>query len=63
MRSKAEILGKMDAGYTSDGLKNHIVDFKKRKEQGLVETYDGSELKKELGGEALNYNHGLSTTK
>ena len=46
MRSKAEILGKMDAGYTSDSLKNHIVDFKKRKEQGLVETYDASELRR-----------------
>ena len=53
-------MGKMDAGYTSDGLKNHIVDFKKRKNDGLVETYDNSELKKELGGEALGYNRGLS---
>ena len=30
MNSKAEILGKMDAGYSSDALKHHIVDFKKR---------------------------------
>ena len=59
MRAKAEILGKMDPGFTSDALKYQIVDFRKRKEEGLVETYDESSLKKELGEELFD-NKGLS---
>ena len=62
-RAKAEILGKMDPHYTSDGLKNHILDYNRRKSSGDVETYEGSELQKELGGEALAFNYGLSAER
>ena len=59
-RSRAEIMGKMDPYFTSDQLKEAIVDFRAREEMGKIETYDKSELKKELGGEELGYNIGLS---
>ena len=42
--SRASIMGKMDPYFTSDALKEQIVDFNKRKEQGQAETYEGSEL-------------------
>merc|ERR1719382_285550 len=58
--AKAEIMGKMDPHFTSDQLKNAIVDFKKREKEGRLETYDKSDLKKELGGEELGFNLGLS---
>ena len=53
-------MGKMDPFFTSDQLKEQIVDFNKRKESGKLETYDTSDLKKELGGEELGHNIGLS---
>ena len=53
-------MGKMDPYFTSDQLKEAIADFRAREEIGKVETYDKSELKKELGGEELGYNIGLS---
>ena len=53
-------MGKMDPHFTSDQLKEAIVDYKKRKADGQVETYDASELKKELGGESLGNNLGLT---
>ena len=59
-RSRAEIMGKMDPYFTSDQLKEAIVDFRAREEIGKVETYDKSALKKELSGEELGYNIGLS---
>ncbi len=36
-RSKAEILAKQDPEYTSDGMKQYIREFKRRKSEGLVE--------------------------
>ena len=61
--SRAEIMGKMDPYFSSDQLKSAIVDFKTRQQEGKIETYDTSELKKELGGESLSYNLGLSPSK
>ena len=63
LKSKAEILGKMDPGFTSDDVRKQIIDFKKRQQSGLVETYDTSELKKELGGEELFANKGVSPSQ
>ncbi len=56
-------MGKMDPYFTSDQVKEAIVDFKLRNQDGKVETYDKSALKAELGGEALGFNLGLSPTK
>ena len=36
--SKAEILAKQDPGFTTDNLKVKIKDYKKRKEEGKVES-------------------------
>ena len=58
--SRAEIMGKMDPYFTSDQLKEAIVSFNQRKQEGTLETYETSELKKELGGEELGNNLGLS---
>ena len=58
--SRAEIMGKMDPYFTSDQLKEGIVNFRKREREGQAETYDKSDLKKELGGESLGYNLGIS---
>ena len=59
---RAEVMGKMDPYFTSDQLKEAIVSFKQRKQDGTLETYDESELKKELGGEELGQNLGLSSS-
>ena len=58
--SRAEIMGKMDPYFTSDQLKDAIINFRKREREGQAETYDKSDLKKELGGESLGYNLGIS---
>lgn len=58
-KSQAEILGKMDVEFTSDNLKQQIVDFKRRDKLGQVERYEGSQAQKELGGESLDSNLGL----
>ena len=36
-RSKAEILAKQDPEYTSDGMKQYIREYKRRRTAGLVE--------------------------
>ena len=36
-RSKAEILAKQDPEYTSDGMKQYIREYKRRKSEGLLE--------------------------
>ena len=60
--SRAEIMGKMDPYFTSDALKEQIVDYNKRKQQGQVETYEGSEIHKKLG-ESLFENRGTVKKK
>ena len=42
--ARAQIMGKMDPHFTSDQMKEQIVDYKKRKEQGQVESFEGSEV-------------------
>lgn len=44
LKSKAEILAKMDPDINSDNLKRQIIDFKKREKLGLVERYEGSQV-------------------
>jgi hypothetical protein len=41
-KSQAEILGKMDVEFTSDNLKQQIIDFKRREKLGIIERYEGS---------------------
>ena len=60
--AKAEILGTMDVGMTSDNLKRSIVEFNRRKATGENETFDNSELRQILG-EGLRDNKGLSKQK
>ncbi|TNV73687.1 hypothetical protein FGO68_gene11235 [Halteria grandinella] len=36
-RSKAEILSKQDPFFTSDGMKQYVREFKKRKQEGMLE--------------------------
>lgn len=50
----------MDVDITSDNLKRQIIDFRSRDQQGLVERYDNSQLKKDLGGESLYTNLGVA---
>lgn len=51
----AEVMGRMNEGFHSDELKRQIRDFNKRKEAGMVETYEHKT------GEAIEYgNKGLS---
>ena len=42
-KSQAEILGKMDVEFTSDNLKQQIIDFKRREKLGQIERYEGSQ--------------------
>ena len=42
--ARAQIMGKMDPHFTSDQMKEQIVNYKKRKEQGQVEAFEGSEV-------------------
>ena len=42
LKSKAEIMAKMDPDMNSDNLKKQIIDFKRREKLGLVERYEGS---------------------
>ena len=37
--SQAEIMGRMDEGFHSDEMKRQIVDYKRRQQDGRVETY------------------------
>ena len=53
-------MGKMEVEITSDNLKKQIIDFRNRDKQGLVERYDNSQLKKDLGGESLYTNLGVA---
>lgn len=63
LKSKAEIMAKMDPDMNSDNLKKQIIDFKRRDKLGLVERYEGSQVQKDLGGEGLSDNLGVPKHK
>lgn len=59
LHAKAEIMGKMDSGFTSDNLKHAVIDYRRRQQDGDIETYEKGELYKELG-ESLRDNKGVA---